>query len=95
MRSWFVTDDAPTLRETSKGDPTAFEVVRLSDYNLQIGFVKKELAEARAIIEEQNHIIELLENQRDDAITREWMEHEYENARLTYDAELAALEGER
>jgi transposase-like protein len=39
-------------------------------------------------------VIELLVEQRDDAITREWMDHEYENARITYDAELiAALEG--
>ncbi len=38
-------------------------------------------------------IIELLESQRDDAITREWMEHEYENARITYEAELDEIVG--
>ena len=39
MRSWFVTEDAPGLREASEYDATAFEVIRLSDHLTQVQIV--------------------------------------------------------
>lgn len=39
VRSWFVTEDAPGLREASEDDATSFEVIRLSDHLTQVQIV--------------------------------------------------------